>query len=209
MHTSSLMSLSHAALPIPAIAAQTSIIPRSDIPSQTRVSAQASPTSIHNTHISGRQLASLARIAEPVGMITNYWYQMQLSGFDVGLHGGKVILKRWSHSGREVYTTLVNAEGQHVSLIIAVPCITARQLKVSVIGFRIPSCGFTLNFRWNLRHYRILPYDHSCFVAIERGDLGYLQQQLVSKELSLSDCATGGYSLLHVSISFHTNKRMY
>jgi hypothetical protein len=203
------MSLSHVTLPTPAIAAQTSIIPRSNIPSLTTVSAQASPTSIHNTHISGRQLASLARIAEPVGMITNYWYQMRLSGFDVGLHAGKVILKRWSRSGREGYTTLVNSEGQHVSLIVAVPCITTRQLKVSVIGFKIPSCGFTLNFRWNLRHYRILPYDHSCFVAIEKGDLGHLQQQLISKELSLSDCATGGYSLLHVSISFHTNKRIY
>ncbi|OWY46977.1 ankryin repeat S-palmitoyl transferase [Alternaria alternata] len=201
-HTSSLISLSHVTLPTPAIAAQTSIIPQSNTPSQTTVSAHASPTSIHNTHISGRQLASLAKIAEPAGMITNYWYQMQFSGFDIGLHGGKVILKRWSRSGREGYTTLVNSEGQHVSLIVAVPCITARQLKVSVIGFKIPSYGFTLNFRWNLRHYRILPYDHSCFVAIERGDLGYLQQQLVSKELSLSDCATGGYSLLHFAVRY-------
>ncbi|CAG5165756.1 uncharacterized protein ALTATR162_LOCUS6835 [Alternaria atra] len=39
--------------------------------------------------------------------------------------------------------------------------------------------------------------------TIERGDIGYLQQQLSSKELYLSDCSDGGYSLLHFAVGYN------
>ncbi|KAI0570633.1 Arp Ankyrin repeat [Pyrenophora tritici-repentis] len=83
---------------------------------------------------------------------------------------------------------------------MAIPHITTRRLKVSVVGFRTRSCDSTLNFRWTLRCHRILAYDHPYFVAIEKGDLGYLQNELSCREMCLSDCIAGGYSLLHYAV---------
>jgi hypothetical protein len=75
---------------------------------------------------------------------------------------------------------------------------------VDIVSYRMPSADPVLNFRWTVRFHKILAQDHPCLAAIERGDLGYLQHELSRKRLQLSHCTTGGYSLLHVSIS-HMN----
>ncbi|CAN9191256.1 unnamed protein product [Alternaria alternata] len=80
------------------------------------------------------------------------------------------------------------------------PQITSRRLRVSVAGFRTQPRDATLNLRWVFRYHNILAYDHPYFVAIEKDDIGYLQTQLSSKKLCLSDCIAGGYSLLHYAV---------
>jgi hypothetical protein len=178
------------------------MIPHLDIESQMMVSEEATQISVQSSYMRDRRFASLMKLAEPVGVLSKYRYSMQISGVNLALSGGRLIVKHWSHSGRGNHTTLRQSEGQQFSLIVAMPNITTRCLKVSVTGFRPRSCDLSLNFRWTVRYHRTLAYDHPYFVAIEKGDLGYLQNQLSSRKLCLSDCIAGGYSLLHVSITY-------
>jgi hypothetical protein len=175
--------------------------PQFDIESQVMVSTKTPKATTQISHTGHRRFASLATLAEPVGVLVKYRYRMQGCGVNLALYGGTLMIKRWSRSGREIHTTLVQSEGQQLSFIVAMPHITRWRVKLNVAGFRLPSYDSTLNFRWTVRCQRIHPYDHPSFVAIEKGDLGYIQNEISSKRLCLSDCVAQGNSLLHVSMT--------
>jgi hypothetical protein len=198
------MRLAQVPLPSPAIAPRTSTKIHNGTAPQRATISKALGSSLLVSDKSQRVLASLVKLAEPVGLLLKYRYRMQLSGLDLALYGGRVIMRTWSRSGSEVYTTMDQSEGQHLAFVVAIPKITSHRLKVNIVSYRLPSADPVLNFRWTVRFHKILAHDHPCLAAIERGDLGYLQHELSRKRLSLSHCTAGGYSLLHVSMS-HIN----
>jgi hypothetical protein len=198
------MRLAQVPLPSLAIAPQTSTTTLNGTAPQTAAISKVPGLSMLVSDKSERVLASLVKLVEPVGLLLKYRYRMQLSGLDLALYGGRVIMRTWSRSGSEVYTTMDQSEGQHMAFVLAIPNITSRRLKMSIVSYRMPSDDPVLNFRWTIRFHKILAHDHPCLAAIERDDLGYLQHELSRKRLQLSHCTAGGYSLLHVSIS-HMN----
>jgi hypothetical protein len=198
------MRLAQVPLPSPAIAPQTSTTTLNGMATQTAATSKVPGSLTLVSDKSERMLASLVKLAEPVGLLLKYRYRMQLSGLDLALYGGRIIMRTWPRSGTEVYMTMDQSEGQHLAFVVAIPNITSRRLKVDIVSYRMPSADPVLNFRWTVRFHKILAQDHPCLAAIERGDLGYLQHELSRKRLQLSHCTTGGYSLLHVSIS-HMN----
>lgn len=199
--TSSLTSLPHLALHTLPTAPQVATTPHFDIESQVTVSKKTTSNSIQASHVKDNRFASLAKLAEPVGVLVQYQYHMQVSSINLAFSGGRPIVRRWSRSGKETHTTLSQSEGHECSLTLSMPQITSRRLRVSVAGFRTRPCDATLNLRWAFRYHNILAYNHPYFVAIEKDDIGYLQNQLSSKKLCLSDCIAGGHSLLHVCIT--------
>jgi hypothetical protein len=199
--TSLLTRLPHPTQPVLPITPQISMIPHIYEESQMMIPDKVSRISMRIPHTRENRLASLARIAEPIGVLRGYQYHIQMLGIDMALSGGRLVVKRWSRSGKEIHTTLPQSEGHHFSLIMSMPKVTSRRLKVSVAGYRTRSCDPTLNFRWMIRYHRVLAYDHPHFVAIKKDDICHLQNQLSSNTLCLSDRIAGGHSMLHVSIT--------
>jgi hypothetical protein len=165
---------------------------------------QGSPSS--TSYSRKRQAAVLSRMSEPIGMIRMHQYHRDLAVVGFKLRGGRVILRRWSKTGEESKSTLPRSEGYSCSLVFMSPRITRWSLVVSFSMYRAPVWPSSLNFRWNFRFRRTIPWDSSSYDAIKRGDLRTLQHHLSSGELRLTDSTSSGQSLLHVSILCLRNK---
>jgi ankyrin repeat protein len=145
-------------------------------------------------------------MSEPVGMKLAHQYHKTLAVVGLELRGGRVILKHWSKTGEELKSTLPQSKGYSCSLVLMSPRITRWSLVVSFTMYQAPVWPSSLNFRWNFRFRRTIPWDSSSYDAIKRGDLRTLQHQLFSGELHRTDCTSNGWSLLHVSVLCLRNK---
>jgi hypothetical protein len=152
------------------------------------------------SHTQKRQWAALSRMSEPAGVIVIHQLHKEFAIMGVNLHGGSVILKRWSDEGAESRTTLPRSKGFSCSLVFMSPRITRWSLVMSFSMYQAPVWSSSLNVRFNFRMRRILPRNSSCYDAIEKGDLRTIQHQLTSGELRLTDIDSNGWSLLHVSV---------
>ncbi|KAH8725180.1 ankyrin repeat-containing domain protein [Phaeosphaeriaceae sp. PMI808] len=140
---------------------------------------------------------SLENFSEPVGILSNHRYWLNFPFSSLAVRGGRVITKRWSSSGHEIHTTLSQLKGYSCSFVLLLHLFSHWSLTLNLSGYQIPTSTSSLNIRFTIQLRRVFPLTSSCVSAVERGDVLFLQQQLSSGDLKLSDCAPGGYSLLH------------
>ncbi|KAF2007562.1 ankyrin [Amniculicola lignicola CBS 123094] len=112
------------------------------------------------------------------------------------------MLKSWTKNGTETLTILPQSRGYACVAAIQPWCITRWSLVISFFIYKAESFSLNLRLRCDFQLRRILPFQSSSFVAIARGDIAYLQQQLSAGELALTDCGNRGFTLLHLAVRY-------
>jgi len=158
------------------------------------------PTKSIEPRLTKRLATFLSTLAEPVNLRLQSWYQFKLPGLALDFRSGQTIVKSWSQNGREMYSALSGSEGYSLSLIIQHDRFIPGRISITCFGIYKLWYPSQLNFRFNLRIARVLPFDSPFFKVIHRGHADYLKQGLRTGKLRISDTSPLGDSLLYVRL---------
>lgn len=147
-------------------------------------------------------LNRLSKSVETATMLLRCRQQVQLGVLQLDARSGPAITRRFSRSGRSIYT----AEGHALSVTIQNCHFICRKLALVLYILYNESCVPSLSVRCNLHVFAVIPQDNSYFKAVQIGDIDYLRRAISCGLLPMSVTAPGGYTILHVGIDLSQSR---
>ena len=160
---------------------------------------QISSTSITTSRRSRRLAKYLSSIIEPVGYQLKHSYTVNLKTLAFALCGGPTLVRRWSGSGREIYSLLPASQGCTICFTFQSTGLWPRRVTILCHGRYQWATFPRLRAHLALQVSALFPYGSPYWIAARAGDLELLRRLLSSGQNSILDTTIHGDTSLHVS----------